>query len=75
MLTDGIWYFHLKAIGRTGILSKTAHYRIQIDGQIAKPIIRSPSHGDNEIWYANPSLIMESALTDDLSGTAGYFGE
>ncbi len=74
-LDDGIWYFHLKAISRTGIRSETAHYRIQIDSQIATPVIRSPSHADSTSWYANPSPVIEWTIADDLSGIAGYFGE
>ncbi|MBI1929482.1 T9SS type A sorting domain-containing protein, partial [Candidatus Poribacteria bacterium] len=74
-LDDGIWYFHLKAISRTGIGSETAHYRIQIDSQIATPVIRSPSHADSTSWYANPSPVIEWTIAGDLSGIAGYFGE
>jgi len=74
-LTDGIYYFHVKAGDAAGNWSNASHYKIQVD---TKPpdilVIFSSNYPDQNKWYATntpPSLIWTTS-GGDASGLVGY---
>ncbi|MBI4778013.1 Ig-like domain repeat protein, partial [Candidatus Desantisbacteria bacterium] len=72
-LTNGIYYFHVKAMDYAGNWSNTSHYRIQVDTQSPDiPVISSSSHPDSSKWYAADTPSLTWTAQDNLSGLAGY---
>jgi len=63
-VSDGIWYFHLKAKTKDG-WQKTNHFRIQIDS--ISPTDLKISCDEGEITF-NPSPTIRFSAKDDLSG-------
>jgi hypothetical protein len=44
-LTDGITYFHIRAIDGAGNMRRTIHYRIQVSAHpLPRPVVVSPTH-------------------------------
>jgi hypothetical protein len=71
-VADGTWYFHVKARDGSSLWGGAAHYRINIDtSQPGAPVINSPTHPDQAIWYSNndPSFNWSAS---DISGITGY---
>jgi len=71
-VSDGTWYFHVKAKDGSGLWGDTAHYRINIDTSApVAPVVNSPTHPDQDVWYNNndPSFIWSAS---DISGIIGY---
>jgi len=73
-LTNGIYYFHVKARDHAGNWSNANHYKIQVDAKSPDiPVIFSSSHPDPSKWYAaNVPSITWNTSCDDVSGLAGY---
>ncbi len=72
-LTDGVWYFHVRAVDGAGRWSGTAHRRIQIDS--AGPTmtsLTSTSHPDETTWCRGSEVRLSWAGSDAGSGVAGY---
>ena len=72
-LSDGEWYFHVRAKDRADRWGDAAHYKVKIDATPPPaPIISSSTHPDQSKWYTNknPSFTWDTPL--DRSGIAGY---
>jgi hypothetical protein len=70
-LTDGITYFHIRAIDGAGNMSRTIHYRIQVSAHpMPMPVVVSPTHprGKSEKDTA-PRLVWS---VDDLERLKGF---
>ena len=72
VLTDGRWYFHLKAQSGAGMWGETAHYEMLIDTYISKPSLSSLSHPESESWYTDNRPKITWTMPADTSGIAGY---
>jgi hypothetical protein len=67
-VSDGIWYFHLKAKTKQG-WSATEHYKIQIDGTPPSELKIIPQES---LPSYNPSPILKFEAKDELSGISYY---
>ncbi|MDI6704522.1 MAG: fibronectin type III domain-containing protein [bacterium] len=71
-LSDGIWYFHIKAKDNAGNWGSVDHYRVQVDtSPPPAPVITSSTHPDQNNWYSNNDPVFNFS-TSDVSGIAGY---
>ncbi|MCK5561360.1 MAG: hypothetical protein KAJ51_12225, partial [Thermoplasmata archaeon] len=71
-LSDGSWYFHVKAIDNTNNSGATAHYKIQIDlTQPSAPVIISYTHPE-DTWINSNNPKFDWTIPLDISGINGY---
>ena len=73
-VTDGTWYFHVRAIDIAGNWGSTGHFMVNIDTSTPSlpPIITSPTHRNEMAWYSSNSPSFTWTTPVDPSGTVGY---
>ncbi len=73
-LSDGMWYFHVRAVDHVGNWGGVAHYRVQIDSAAPGiPSVASATHPDQNMWYNNDDVTLSWGVPSDAaSGVDGY---
>lgn len=64
-LPDGIWYFHCRAKGGSGVWGPAAHYEIRIDTTQPGIFVTYPQ---SDSWYTTPVTQYSGAAYDRSSG-------
>lgn len=71
-ITDGIWYFHVRAIDNASNSGDTDHYQLRIDATPPDaPTIFSTTHPEN-VWINNTDPEFNWTIPWDLTGIKGY---
>ncbi|MCX6666409.1 MAG: M28 family peptidase, partial [Euryarchaeota archaeon] len=70
-LTDGIWYFHVRAQDNAGNWGPADHYQIKIDTTAPSAPVISSSNPEGQ-WYNNNDPSFSWTTPSDTSGIAGY---
>ncbi|MBW3662146.1 MAG: DNRLRE domain-containing protein [Actinobacteria bacterium] len=59
-LSDGEWWFHVRARNVAGLWGRTGHYRVRIDATApAAPAVTLPTHPDPDAWHPVAGLVAE----------------
>ena len=64
-LPDGLWYFHCRAKGGSGIWGPASHYEIRID---TTPPEISITYPQSNLWYTEPITTYSGRVEDYTSG-------
>jgi hypothetical protein len=72
-LTDGEWYFHVRAVDNAGNLGSADHYRVRIDtANPPAPSISSSTHPVEGTCYPSSNPAFTWSTPNDVSGIVGY---
>jgi hypothetical protein len=72
-LTDGEWYFHVRAMDNAGNPGGPDHYRVRIDtANPPAPSISSSTHPVEGTCYPSSDPAFTWSTPDDVSGIVGY---
>lgn len=73
-LEDGVKYLHVVSkdkAGNTG--TKASHCRVNIDTHALPPVVSSPTHTDEELWYPQKKAQLHLGKPHDMSGIEGFY--
>ncbi|HIN30295.1 TPA: T9SS type A sorting domain-containing protein [Candidatus Poribacteria bacterium] len=64
-LADGVWFFHVRCRGNTGVWGDTSHYEVRIDSTPPVVTVVQPTGGN---WTSQPVKIFRGQITEEMSG-------
>ncbi|HEX2039243.1 MAG TPA: hypothetical protein VHF47_05860 [Acidimicrobiales bacterium] len=70
--SDGVHWFHVRALNGAGLWSATTHYKVQVDDTTpSAPTVSSSTHPSETAWSAQPNAAM-SFPAGDTAPIDGY---
>ena len=68
-IADGLWYFHIKGVHASGVVTNTVHYTVRVDATVPNPL--EPSVSQTQLLEGE-SVELYFGTTDETSGILYY---